>query len=1190
MKIRRLDISGFKSFADPTLFSFDDGVTGIVGPNGCGKSNVVDAIRWVMGEQSPKQLRGRGMEDVIFNGSETRPAQALAEVSLTFQNDGRGIPPRFAGFGEITVTRRLLRSGESDYLINKTQCRLMDITELFLGTGVGARAYSIIEQGRIGLVVSAKAEDRRSIIEEAAGVTKYKARKKSAERKLEATQQNLLRISDLVGEIGKQLEGLRRQARKAERYKTLRAEQRELELLFAVRRHQSLAEEIGALTASCKNLSEEMESAQASVATLEGGLAAKRLQVLEDERHLSEITEKAHAADKALKLTEQNLVFFAREMESTRARADQHRGEQDLLESRRTLLEREREQLDVDQEQLASSCGEEQQKLRDAEEALRAAQGSAQHFQGDVERERAAAIAVITRLANHRTNLAAIERRRNDLAQRYERAKTEATEHGVRAAELGAKAEVLALQLSSSKSAQAQLDVQRQSRAESLARLRTEQSDHSAWLQKTREELATSRSRLTSLLEIQRSMEGYGHGVRHMMSEPRPGILGLVADVVRTERTHEQAIEAVLGERLQWIVVESRTAGVEATEYLQRAAQGRASFIPLQLALPQLPEPAHAGVRAALDVVSYDPQYADVVKLLLGDVYLVDTLAEALARWAQRPGVGTFVTASGEVMSREGVVSGGTLQGTSVGLLGKRREVQELATTTQALEASVAEAQARAAELANQVSETETALHQVERDANAAQLTIAKEEREHAEAAGEQRRVVQRRGELEVESAALATQLDECSREESHSKSEIERGESEQKEHDARLVQLHSEVARGRGQVEQSQTNVTRLKIATAAAAERQQGLQKAIARVAEQRTEVEARLTGLARAIEEADLRAAELKEKSAAGESELKRLLAEGEKLRDEVSLLRTAYDAQQARLGAGDDEVRGARATLDALSARSTEETLRLRERELSLTALHEQVRERHHCEIEEVAIGKTAAAAALDEASAQTKLVELKDTIERMGEVNLIAIEEAETLGKRHAFLSAQKKDLEDTITQLTQAMARIDRASKARFKETFDLVNERFQQVFPRLFRGGTAQLSLVVDPTLGEDAEPGVEIEAQPPGKKLVTVNLLSGGEKALTAISLIFAIFLIKPTPFCLLDEVDAPLDEANVGRYNELVREMAKSSQFIVITHNKRTMEIADALYGVTMEDPGCSKIVSVKLSQRGQTEAVA
>src|SRR2546425_1623437 len=690
MKIRRLEISGFKSFADRVVFSFDDGITGVVGPNGCGKSNVVDAVRWAMGEQSAKHLRGRAMEDVIFSGSEARPATGMAEVSLTFQNDGRLVPPQYAGFGEITVTRRLFRNGDSEYEINKTACRLMDITELFLGTGVGTRAYSIIEQGRIGLIVSAKPEDRRAFIEEAAGVTKYKARRKQAERKLEATEQNLLRLSDVVGEVGKRLQSLERAAKKAEKFRELRGELRELELLAACRQYVGLRETESAQAKELDEAGEAEKVALAHAARLEASLSAERLQLLEDEKKVQQLAEHSHRIDKQLRLSEQEMEFAKRERETIAGRQAQHEEEVSLLGVRLAHLGREEEELRLEQQKLADASAEDEAKQRHAEESLQSALKEIHDAQHAVEGERHQAVSVLTKLANHRTNLVNLERRRTELSARLQKTASEKEELEARAQEIARQRDELAQKLAGTEARRRQLHGEKVATESDLATGRSEQRETEALLIKIREELADRRSRLNSLLELQKNFEGYGRGVKAIMlreedERRRDGVYGLVADVLRTDARHERAVEAVLGERLQPGLVESDATGLRAVDYLKQASQGRASFVPLteMEQLPLVPEaaelPAPEGTVRAVDVVHSAPEHDRLKRYLLADVFLCDTLATALALWSRDPGERTFVTSDGEVVDREGVVSGGSLGGGADGLLHKRREVQELA-------------------------------------------------------------------------------------------------------------------------------------------------------------------------------------------------------------------------------------------------------------------------------------------------------------------------------------------------------------------------------------------------------------------------------------------------------------------------------------------------------------------------------
>jgi chromosome segregation protein len=1199
MKIRRLEISGFKSFADRVVFSFDDGITGVVGPNGCGKSNVVDAIRWAMGEQSAKHLRGRSMEDVIFSGSESRPPTGMAEVSLTFQNDGRLVPPQYAGFGEITVTRRLFRDGESEYQINKAHCRLLDITELFLGTGVGTRAYSIIEQGRIGLIVSAKPEDRRTIIEEAAGVTKYKARRKQAERKLDATEQNLLRLSDLVGEVGRRLQGLERQAKKAERFRELRGELKQLELLSACRQWSAAKEQEDSAARELGDASDTETVASAEVARREAALSAERLQLLGDERKVQELADKSHGVDKQLRLAEQELEFAGREREAITARQVQHEDEMGLLGVRLELLSREEEGLQMERQKLADATAEDEAKQAQAEAALQQAMEQIHSAQHAVEGERHQAVSVLTRLANHRTNLVNLERRKQDLSARLHKASGESEQLAARAQEIGRQREELSQKLHQTQTHRRALHERRAAQEEELQQGSVDRREAEALLIRVREELADRRSRLTSLLELQKNFEGYGRGVKAILlrdedERRRDGVYGLVADVLRTEARHERSIEAVLGERLQLVLVESHAAGLRAVDYLRKAAQGRASFVPLteMEQLPLVPEagdlPPPEGTVRAVDAAQCAPEHERLKRYLLGDVFLCDSLATALALWARDPGERTFVSADGEVVDREGVVSGGSLEGVGDGLLHKRREVQELAETVQELEARLSATTGQAEQLSLRLQSLDTEVKRLQHEEREEELSQVRLERDVGRLQEELARLSQRDQVLRHETEQLQQAVAEVEREEEHSREAVAGGESEQQEREARLRALQADLLRAREKVEAVQAEVTRAKVSAAAVAERREGVGRSLARLLEQRAEIETRREKLQADVAEGKERRAALEARSEVIRAELQALLKSGEELREELGRARSLYEQGQARLRGGDEEVRAARGELEQAARRRSDAELKIQEIRLTLQHLEHGTRERHLVELAEVAPARRDEALRLDPAEAETRTTALREKVDALGEVSLTAIDEAKEVGDRFAFLSAQKADLEESLRKLRSAIERIERASKERFRETFQLVNERFQQVFPRLFRGGYAELQLVED-TANPAAEPGVEIVAQPPGKKLVSVNLLSGGEKALTAVSLIFAIFLIKPTPFCLLDEVDAPLDEANVGRYNDMVREMSGGSQFIVITHNKRSMEVADALYGVTMEEPGISKTVSVKLSaQPGATAA--
>jgi chromosome segregation protein len=1199
MRIKRLDVVGFKSFMDRTVVSFADGVTGVVGPNGCGKSNVADSIRWVLGEQSARQLRGRSMEDVIFNGSESKPPLSMAEVLITFENDRPSeLPAQYQGFSEITVGRRLFRTGESEYLINKVPARLLDVNDLFMGSGVGRTAYSIIEQGRIGQIVSARPEDRRAIVEEAAGITKYKKRREAAERKMEATQQNLLRVADIVQELGKQLESLNRQARKAEKYKALRAQIRELELAHAASRYLEATAVRRAAEDRKAALDAEARAIAAQLEEIDRRTEAERARLAELERRTGTLSERDHELESQERVSRVSVDAAARELEQIHERTQAQAAEIEALKAQGEVLAAERDGLERQREELSALSGEDALRLREAEariaELARASAGAAAEL--DAARDQAGA--ALGRASGHESQLQQFERQRADVQARLGRNRSDADELARRAAELDARRSDLLDALGRTRQLKLRLDAERGAQEETLERTRSEFIQNEAKLITLREELGDKRARLQSLLEVMRNYEGYGRGVRSLMTRagqgeaPRDrGIFGLVADVVSAPPDYENAVEAVLGERLQYVIVESHSHGVEAIDFLKSAAEGRASLIPLERLRDGDRASAdglrdHPGfVAACMDVVRFDPTYERVVRFLLGDAVIVRDLPSALALWQTAPRKQTLVTLDGEVLDPYGVVTGGPLEGEGHGALQRRREVQELEETVRHFEAEFALAQERHRTLQARVLQLEAALKTLDRDGREKDLAVLEKEKDLARITEELAQLADRTAHLEAQRTALEESLSGLTLEEEEHRVEAATAEAERTRAEERAREAAQAAASVRAQSEAVTAQLMNLKAKVAADAERKESFAAALKRIEDARREVEERRGRLFAALSDANARAAELRGRIDGTHGDIGRLESEHARVREELAQERGVQEGVAEQLRALDATLRDLRHRSDEVAQASADAALTAREQALALTHLEEQVRDRCQAELRwEVQRFHMQPPPTADD---RQQLEDLKAQAERMGGINLTAIEEYDELAKRHAFLSAQKTDLETSLADLKSAIVKINRASRERFRETFDRVNEKFQQVFPRLFNGGRAGLVLTQDPEGGE-LDGGVEIFAQPPGKKLQSVNLLSGGEKALTAVSLIFAIFLVKPTPFCLLDEVDAPLDDANVGRYNELVKEMSKTSQFILITHNKRTMEMVDTLYGVTMEEPGVSKLVSVRLTERTQSAA--
>ncbi len=1229
MRIKRIEIIGFKSFFDKTVLHINEPVTAVVGPNGCGKSNIIDAIRWCMGEQSAKHLRGKSMEDVIFSGSETRGAAGMAEVSLTFENVGfhhsddfdsesdldsdsdsdsdpdpdsdpgpgpettavtdflSDPPPAidFTQYGEVTITRRLFRDGDSDYLINKTPCRLRDITDFFLGTGIGTKAYSIIEQGRVGMIVSAKPEDRRLIIEEAAGITKFKKKKQAAERKMEQTRQNLLRVSDIIAEIEKQLGSLRRQAQKAERYKKYKAEMRDIELWSASHRWLGIQAEDRVLRAGLEETTGLRDAAQQDWEVRDAAIVAERADIAVEERRLNDLTQVVFELENRVKLGESQVEFHTREARELDDRVVAAGGEIDGLRRQMEETEAELARVGEDAERLDGEAAARGDELARLEEALRMARGALAEAQGELDEARAEIGRAQADIARHENQQRSLERRQGDLDLRAGRLREEESRAAARHDELVAEIAGQEDALGSLRQLHLDLGQKKEELQARLDELREQHGHNEAEVETLRTELHRRQARLKSLREIQDRYEGFARGTRAVMQH-RPGgadrIRGLVADIVQAPAEYEPAVEAVLGDRLGSILVDSQQVGVEAISFLKQRAEGRSTFIPVGALSGgsaggiEVVE-ATEGVRGPmLGFIDCKPEYAPVADYLFHDVLVVDSLARALELWEQ--GLRrTMVTLDGDIVDRHGVVTGGSREQAGAGVLQQKREIRELEEISAALEQDLADATARHVACKAELARVGATLDAIRKDTHQGEITILSHEKDLSRGKHEAERLAERRAQLERERTEVEAALAETARETEENVAALDGARGRADDAERRQLGLIEGVTVARGGVDDATGAVTECKVR--------------VAQVGAERTAVKAQLARLQAGVAELVRRLAKLESEVIDGKGRAAQLRAEADRTAEELVVLRRdrraaaeelaggrdGYEQRMAALQVAEVEARSVRLEAQRLAAEASRLELRLSGLEADLRHLEESMSERYRVLLRRELFDHHLRPAVGDPEEA--RLRELRELIDRMGEINLTAIEEFEELSKRYDLLTGQKQDLDGALDQLEKAIGKINRTSRKRFRETFEAVNAKFQEVFPRLFRGGRAELRL----TGGGDTDlldAGVEIIAQPPGKKISTVEVLSGGEKALTAVSLIFSIFLYKPSPFCILDEVDAPLDEANVGRYNDLVREMTSSSQFIVITHNKRTMEIADSLYGVTMEEPGCSKLVGVNL----------
>ena len=1175
MKIKRLEIIGFKSFVEKTSFDFPGGIVGIVGPNGCGKSNIVDAIRWVLGEQNAKNLRGRLMEDVIFGGSETRKPHGMAEVSLVFSNlDGVG-PPQYRDYAEIMVTRRLFRNGDSEFLINKTPCRLMDITELVMDTGVGARAYSIIEQGKIGMILNAKPQERRTLIEEAAGVTKFKNRKKTALRKIDYTRQNLTRLGDIVSEVRRQMNSLKRQAQRAERFKVLREEARGIELHFARRRFVELRDEARRIGEQEKQFTGTLEGNSLDLEKAELQLEESRLSQTVREKEVSAGQEKVFSLTSQIQNIEGRLEFGEKEMVNL-DRQDERIAEERVDISRRLEeLAREETALKENQQGFGSELAREEGLLREAESTLQRHASEEQQTAQNLEEARSDLFALLTDISRLGTVEEEAQRRLEQLKERFARNSSEAVSFRGQHEELSRQIKGLETNLSDFLARREDLKQGREGYRETLEQLRQAVEENESLLLIRREELNRMRSRLESLQQLERNLEGYGSGVRTLLKDEvfRKQYQLMAADLFETPKDLEVAVEAVLDDALQALVVEGETAVSEALDFLRREG-GRASFLlpGFEAGSPVAPpggQPLVAGLNVRVGA-------EQLVQNLLGHVFLVPDVTPYLGGLTAGT---TLVGRDGTVLRGNGRLTGGGDPSKGQGLLHQKREIKELSAQVEVSNLQVEDLQRQREDLRSRLAATEVSLQETEAALHRKELKVVDSEKDLERVRQEYERLTERLEVLSLEEDQLHEGKVALERQLTDAQSGHESQLLRRTEKDAQVEQLQKQLQEKRQTLEQERERMTSLRVKVASVREREEGGRQGLEQLHQRREEFTARLALLSGRVEEGGEEREKLKLEAVTLRQELESAYRRREEEKLRLNTLKDDFEVQALEIERREGHLKGLRKGNSDLREQLSALQIKSRELHLELEHLQETIRNRYRVDLDQLELDEVEPSA-FDEDVAKQRLEQLQRQIDQIGEVNLTAIEEFQELEERYEFLTTQQDDLRQSLDDLQKAISKINRTTRKRFAETFEQVNENFQQVFPRLFRGGRAQLILTDENDL---LETGIDIEVQPPGKKLQNVTLLSGGEKALTAVALIFAIFLLKPTPFCLLDEVDAPLDDANISRFNEQVQQMARDSQFILITHNKRTMEMADSLYGVTMEEPGVSKIVSVRMTEQ-------
>jgi len=1193
VKLSKLNIYGFKSFADKLELTFGDGMTAVVGPNGCGKTNIVDAIKWVMGEQKPTSIRGRTMEDIIFNGSAGRKPLGFAEVSLTVENTDNLLPVEMP---EVTVTRRLFRSGESEYLINNQQCRLRDIHDLFMDTGIGNNSYTVIQQEMVDVIISDKTDERRIIFEEAAGIQKYKSRRRETQHKLKNTEHDLLRLGDVIAEVDKAVRSLKRQVNKAKRYQKYRDRLSVAEVHLALLKDRRFEEEMKPLREELRTLRESRQGTGTGLAQKEAAVAEARAGAVDLEKAVADLQREVDAARERVRQVESELIALRERRTAAENAAGRGRSDAEEMNLRRTAALEEHQRLDEERAQ----AGTELEELVKEEETIN------------------------NRLGGVDERLVEVQSAFNDLKDRYNRASIYYQDEAQRAEFLRFKVKERRERLEGLRGQQGQAlveaeeaereqnrlageleDIREKRDGLRLRRNETEQAREEAAekiqaqtrsLAGVEGELKGARAERAVVRELLESLEGVDEVTRDMRGAGQEGFGPLLAEVIRIDDAAVKAAEAVLGPALEGLLLLDEQALGRALELLKnREEGGRAILLVPHLAdeepmeVPQWADGAE-GVRGRLsEYVRGEGLEAGVARGLLSRVLLMDNLDQALAVAAAASGsCWTLVTSAGEVVAPGGVVCAGRpAVGPVGGLLARRHKLEELSARVEQLDVKLAEEETalrrdketlaelreRYTLVAGELEEVENALHELEWEHNSAESRHKTLTERAAELGG---RIEDEGSELEAD----VTELEKLSP--LLSKALEESGElgGALEQQQALVEEITSKQDEQRHLLQEARLNRVRLE-------HRVEGLRREMKRLAESAEELAESAQRRLREAAESEANFNTLEEQIGEQEGILEQRQEVRRKLEGDLAGREKEFLEHRNGMQVLEEELRKERKARENQQERVHAIELRLSELGTRRESLTERILLDYDVDLGDVDESELMeegeeppGAQALDE-----EVLTLRERLDRLGPVNLLALEEYEVEKERLDFLVEQRADLEEAKQTLQQTIRKINKTARKRFIETFEDIRTNFRKTYSQFFEGGEADIYLG-----GEEdpLEAGIEIVARPKGKILKSMTALSGGEKALTAIALLFAIYLVKPSPFCIFDEVDASLDEANIGRFLRVLNLFEDAIQFILITHNNRTMEASDTFLGITMEEPGVSKVVGVRFEEDEEAAA--
>ena len=1179
MYLKRLELQGFKSFADKTVLEFKPGITTVIGPNGSGKSNISDAIRWVLGEQSMKSLRGAKSEDIIFAGTQARKSLGFAEVSIVIDNNDNKLPIEYS---EVTVTRKIYRSGETGYFINKVPCRLKDILELFMDTGIGKDGYSIIGQGKIDEILSNKSEDRRHIFEEAAGIVKYRTRKQESEKKLEQTKLNLLRINDILAEIEANIEPLKLQSDKAKQFLDLREELKSIEVGLFIYNINTYKEKLEQLVKDEDIITSQKEAEDSKMEALQASKEELR-QVVDDITAQIENMQNIgfESSNKIEKINSEIGISNERIQNNT---ANKQRLEAEILEVKNRIEELKEEQkqklekktnLTSNKEKFEKELAEKEAELAELSKKLSAKEleieGKKQIVQDNIDKKYELAAEINTQDVNYEN----LEKRKKQLKNEIDSVISEldSTRYGKNEISKGF------YDIESKRNiAVEKLEKSVQAKEQNMQKLKQYEDEISKLTYTQR----MKQARHQFLIETEKEKEGYNKTVKSLLvacdkdSNLNKGIHGVLANLISVEKEYETAIEMCLGQALQNVVTSTEQDAKKMIEYLRTNSLGRASFLPIASVqgkkLDKLTK-MDGVIGIASDLVKCKKEYEQIILSLLGRTVVVEDMDTAIALAKKDKYSFRIVTLKGDIISSSGSISGGSVQTKTVNILGRSREIEDLEKELKKLEKQIADKTAEKEEYASSIGDSIEQTAKLEKELQEIEIVYATEKQKMVAVEENITRLENKLAKLKEEVTQTEKQKEENRLLKEQKEAEIQALTQQIEELNKVIEEFALNNKDNQKYIDDLNFDITNLKISVTSFDESESSIEEMVKRISQD-------IKNNEQSIENKNQNILAINEENAKLEQTITEYNAQIEQIKQEVTNSGTKVEelkqeriAKNEKLANTENEIQSQFSTLESLK----EQIIKLDVKKTKLEQDLQQVVESLWNEYELTPNSTEEYQKPNNVATAQKQVNSLRNKIKDLGSINIDSIEEYKKTKERYDFMSEQRLDLENTASKLRKIIGDMTTTMQNQFKEKFELINKNFNEVFTELFNGGKAELILENEENI---LECGIDIRVQPPGKKLQNMMLLSGGEKAFTAIALLFAILKINPAPFCILDEIEAALDDVNVYRFAEYLKKFCKQTQFLVITHRKGTMEAGDSVYGVTMEENGVSKLLSIKL----------